>query len=127
MKKIINKAHPQWLFYWASPIEFITPTPEVNSHWFEIEDMLQEWPEYKCAWLFFDKQGGQYVIAKENCRYGTYISGGLGGEPFSFDSLEEAAEATLISWFPEAHLGEWNDAEDEFIVDGEWLIRKAQS
>ena len=126
MKKIINKEHPQWVTYWNSPIEFITPTEEINSFWFEIEDALLDWPAYKCAWLFFDAQDGQYVIAKEDCRYGTHISGGHGGEPESFDSLEEAAEATFASWFPEGRVGEYNDDCTEFTVDGQWLIREVQ-
>ena len=127
MKKIINKEHPQWIAYWNSPIEFIKPTPEINKHWFEIEDVLLEWPDYKCAWLFFDAQGGQYVVAKENGRYGTLISGGHGGEPVSFDALEQAAAITFAEWFPECNDGYWSPNADEYIVDGQWLIREGKN
>ena len=127
MKKIINKQHAQWITYWTSPIQFTTVTPQVNEFWFEIEDVLQEWPNYQCAWLLIDKQGGQYVIAKEsNGRFGTYISGGHGGEPMSFDTLEDAATITFAEWFPEGSKGEWNDDINEYCVDGEWLIREVQ-
>jgi len=127
MKTIINKDHPQWIAYWNGAIEFITPTSEINKCWAEMQDVLLEWPDYKCAWLFIDAQGGQYIVAKEHGRYGTHVQGPHCAEAESFDTLEDAAGATFADWFPEGSKGEWNDAGDEIIADGQWLIREVRS
>ena len=123
--KIVNKEHPQWIAYWNSPIEFIKPTPELNKHWLEIEEVLLEWPDYKCAWLFIDAQGSEYIVAKENGRYGTHIIGWHCGDVGMYDTLEEAAQATFADWFPEDAVGQWNDAGNEYTTDGQWLIKQS--
>lgn len=124
--KIINKEHPQWIAYWNSSIEFITPTPQINKHWAEMEDVLLEWPDYKCAWLFIDAQGGQYIVAKEDGLYKTWEMGSHGGDSASFETLEDAAAATFADWFPECSKGDWDDNGD-YIVDGLWMIKEVQA